>query len=383
MVTGIVLLVSSLAVFGATAAAATPPLATLTRTAAFFGGGAAYEVSITADGTVHYQGKANVGVIGARTKKLTPQQLEQLIAAFDKAGYFSLNDKYEEGPTDNSWTYTSFTRGGRTKTVAHYMSGNAPPALWELEGRIDAIVGTHEWVYLSPEEERRRRLKAEAKARADTEAKRAGIPAWKTQLGDPSPDVRRKAAFALLAARGDTDAGGKPLIGVPELAAVAPVIAEALTHPSPDVRKQAAWQLMAFGREGAALVPVLTALLSDPDPYMRKQAAFTLYHIGRPAAVSAIPALERALRDRDPEVRGEASRALPALGYSQGRVLEILIADLRSPDEQVRFAAAKVLGWDGAAAVVAVPALRQVLGDASPRVRDAAREALKSIGGTP
>ena len=65
-------------------------------------------------------------------------------------------------------------------------------------------------------------------------------------------------------------------------------------------------------------------------------------------------------------------------------MLEILIADLRSPDEQFRLAAATHLGWDGAGtAAVAVPALRQALGDASPRVRDAAREALTSIGGTP
>jgi HEAT repeat protein len=378
ILTGAVLLASSLA--AAKAAAAPPPLATLNRTSSFWGDGAAYEVSISAEGTVHYQGRKNVGVIGARTKKLTPAQLAQLIAAFDKAGYFSLRDRYEDGPTDNTWTITSFTRGGRTKKVEHYMVATAPPALSELENQIDAIVGTHEWVHLSPAEARRRKLAEEARARADNDAMRARLPGFRAQLKDPSPDVRRRAALAVLEARGYTDAGGKkPLIGATELAEVAPVIAEALTHASPAVRKEAAQRLIAFGREATALVPALTAALSDPDPYIRAQAAFTLYHIGRPAAVSATPALERALRDADPTVRGEVSRALPALGFSYRRVLDILVEDLRSPDEPVRFAAATVLGWQGSEAVVVLPALRQARGDASPRVREAAQKALASI----
>ena len=157
------------------------------------------------------------------------------------------------------------------------------------------------------------------------------------------------------------------------------MIAEALTHASPAVRKEAAQRLIAFGREATALVPALTAALSDPDPYIRAQAAFTLYHIGRPAAVSATPALERALRDADSTVRGEVSRALPALGFSHRRVLDIHVEDLRSPDERVRLAAATVLGWEGSHAAVTLPALRQALGDASPRVREAAQKALASI----
>jgi hypothetical protein len=377
--TRVFLLASSLA--AAEAVAAPPPLATLTRTSGFWGSGAGSDVSISADGTVLYQGHKNVGVLGARTKKLTPAQLAQLIAAFDKAGYFSLRDKYEDGPTDNTWTITSFTRGGRTKKVEHYMAAVVPPALPELEDRIDAIVGTHEWVYLSPAEAGRRKLAEEAKARAENDAMRTRLPAFRAQLKDPSPDVRRRAALAVLGARGYTDAGGKPLIGPTELAEVAPAIGEALTHASPAVRKEAAQRLMAFGREATALVPALTAALSDPDPYIRAQAAFTLYHIGRPAAVSATPALERALRDADPKVRGEVSRALPALGFSHRRVLDIHVEDLRSSDERVRLAAATVLGWEGSQAVVVLPALRQALRDASPRVREAAQKALTSIGG--
>src|SRR5262245_10081477 len=132
------LLASRLLALDATAAAPSPapsppadphPLVTLTRQAGGWGQGPAYEVRISADGTVHYEGQKNVGVIGTRTKTLTPQQVEQLVSAFDAAGYFSLEDHYESGPSDNAWTITSFTRGGRTKKVEHYMSDNSVPAL--------------------------------------------------------------------------------------------------------------------------------------------------------------------------------------------------------------------------------------------------------------
>ncbi len=335
-------------------------------------------MSILEDGTVTYQGERDVGVIGARTKKLTPRRLAEVIAAFDKAGFLSLQDRYEGGPTDNSWTITSFTRGGRTKTVRHYMStdAGAPPGLWELEDRIDAIVGTREWVYLSPSEKRRREQEEKAKIDADREALRARMPALRTQLRDPAPDVRRRAAFALLEGR------GYQLIGPTELTEIAPVIGEALTDASAAVRKQAAQQLIAFGRDASAMVPALTVALADPDPYVRAQAAMALFHVGRPAAASATPALERALRDLDPSVRGEAARALPALGYSYSRVLDILIEDLASPDERAREAAATALGSEGPLARSALPALRYALSDPSPRVRDAARQALAFIGGT-
>jgi HEAT repeat protein len=359
--------------------AAASVLATLTRTGGGFGGGPIYSVSISADGTVQYKGESGVGVIGVRMTRLTPEQLARLVAAFDTADYFSLRDRYEGGPTDNSYTITSFSRGGRTKRVSHYMStdAGAPRALFELENAIDAIAGTREWVYLSPEEEKRREREKATKYSADRDALRAQLPALKTQLRDPSADVRRRAALAILVGR------GYQLVGPTELAEVAPVIGEAVTHASPAVRKEAAQQLIAFGPEARGLVPALTSALADPDPYIRGQAAGALFRIGRPAVVSTTSALERALHDPDPNVRGEAARALPALGFSFSRVLEILITDLRSPDEQARFAAATALGYEGPNGRSALPALRQALSDPAPRVRDAARRAVKSIEGTP
>ena len=64
-------------------AASPPVLATLTRTVNGWFGGEAYEVVIATDGTVRYEGHANVGALGPRTKRLTPGQIDRLIAAFD------------------------------------------------------------------------------------------------------------------------------------------------------------------------------------------------------------------------------------------------------------------------------------------------------------
>src|SRR6202008_4655484 len=142
------------------------PLVTLTRLVGGWGRGRAYEVRISADGAGHHASPRNVGGIGARAKKRTPRQLEQLLAAFDEVGFFSLEDKYESGPSENTWTITSFTRGGRTKKVEHYMSDDSVPALRRLEDRIDAIVGTQPWVYLPPAEARRRERAKHAALRA-------------------------------------------------------------------------------------------------------------------------------------------------------------------------------------------------------------------------
>ena len=390
MLAGALLLVLSQPSLAGTPAVAAPSpepsasrriLATLTRTSGGWGQGAAYEVSIAPDGTVRYQGRANVGVLGARAKKLTPRELAEIVAAFDKARYFSLNDKYEGGPTDNRWTVTSFNHGGRTKTVRHYMAADAPAALSELEHRIDTIVGTRAWVYLSPEEEYRRQQEDVLKARAQSDVIRARLPALLAQLRDSNPDVRRRAAFDLLAARGYTytDSGGGPLIGTSEMARIAPVLGEALVHPDRAVRKRAAIQLLAFGKEAGPMVPSLIVALAYSDPQVRAEAAGQLSRIGPPAAVAAIPALERALHDRDPTVRYTAARVLPELGYSRDRVIEMLIAGLRSADEGDRVASATALMGQGRPGRVAIPALREALRDASPTVRDAARKALADI----
>jgi hypothetical protein len=81
-----------------------------------------------------------------------------LIAEFDKAKYFSLNDKYEtqkdgcpEEWTDHPTVVTSIKMNGKSKSISHYhgcRDGQIiyPKALTDLEDRIDEIVGTKQWI---------------------------------------------------------------------------------------------------------------------------------------------------------------------------------------------------------------------------------------------
>lgn len=119
-----------------------------------------YKLTVTADGAVTFEGYKFVKVTGNATKTISQGQLLQLIAEFEKAKYFSLNDRYrdkEDGCpavwTDYSTVITSIRINGKSKTISHYDgcqegSGSAvfPKALTDLEKKIDEIVGTAEWI---------------------------------------------------------------------------------------------------------------------------------------------------------------------------------------------------------------------------------------------
>ena len=112
-------------------------------------------------------------------------------------------------------------------------------------------------------------------------------------LRDKDPEVRAAAAISL----GDhADAG-----------AVAP-LASALSDKNYFVRAQAARALGVNGRAAVQAVPALMALLTkDEDSEVKRQAAGALGQIGDR---SALPALERATRDKDPYLAQAASDAI-------------------------------------------------------------------------
>ena len=112
-------------------------------------------------------------------------------------------------------------------------------------------------------------------------------------LRDKDPEVRAAAAISL----GDhADAG-----------AVAP-LASALSDKNGFVRAQAARALGVNGRAAVQTVPALMTLLTkDEDSEVKRQAAGALGQIGDR---SALPALERATRDKDPYLAQAASDAI-------------------------------------------------------------------------
>lgn len=145
---------------------------------------------------------------------------------------------------------------------------------------------------------------------------------------------------------------------------------------------------------GSASVPALARALRDPDPEMRRHVAVALDVVGggwwqfpdgqakldlRPA----LPALLRALGDSDPDVRAWAAQDIGDMGEGAAPAVPRLRGMLHSPDPGSRGSACNALGGIGPAAHGALPDLQQALGDSSLEVRRAARNAIASINRGP
>jgi hypothetical protein len=158
--------------------------------------------------------------------------------------------------------------------------------------------------------------------------------------------------------------------------------------PALETRRQQVYsELHALGQ---ASVPALVRALRDPDPEMRRNVAVAIDVVGggwwqfpdgdskvdlRPA----LPSLLAALRDSDPGVRAWAAQDISDIGAAAGAAVPGLRALLRSPDAQSRGSACNALGGIGVAARDALPDLRRALHDPSPEVRQAARDAIASV----
>lgn len=109
-----------------------------------FGACPMYSVTILGDGSVEYIGDKFVAVEGVQEAQLSEAQLRELVAAFEEAGFWEMQDRYESNSTDLPSTITTITLDGRTKSVYNY--DGAPDALRGLESTIDRISGASEWV---------------------------------------------------------------------------------------------------------------------------------------------------------------------------------------------------------------------------------------------
>jgi hypothetical protein len=142
-------------------------------------------------------------------------------------------------------------------------------------------------------------------------------------------------------------------------------------------RLRAVRDIRAYGMEAKSAVPTLRRLLHDVDPEVRLEAAVRLRVLCpydpafyMPTVLALLTGADVILRRKTAEAlgRGKVHAAVPALARA-----------LRDPDEEVRFNAAAALGLMGAEAGPAVPALQMALNDPSPDVRAAAHKALWEI----
>ena len=154
-------------------------------------------------------------------------------------------------------------------------------------------------------------------------------------------------------------------------------LSEALSSGDLAKRRDAAYELHVLGPRAKDAVPALTKALRDRDQHLWYYAATALARIG-PDAVEATPALLDALRDG----RGQRwYRAAYALGQVGKAIVPELRAAVTEESDRLRRGAAKALGWIGPDAEAAIPELEDLLTAGEDDIdRIAAGSALARIG---
>jgi len=109
---------------------------TLERTACY-GTCPIYKITLQSDGTIIYEGKRFVEMMG--TYKGTAYGFDRLAKLILAQNYFNLKDEYTRPITDNPSAITSVVRAGKRKTIVDY-AGTGPIELWGIEMVIDGIL---------------------------------------------------------------------------------------------------------------------------------------------------------------------------------------------------------------------------------------------------
>jgi Domain of unknown function (DUF6438) len=99
-----------------------------------------YTLRLYADGTVSFDGQANVKHVGHRDGHIDPRRFARLALLAVDIGYFDLGDDYDCLVTDNPTVYTSIVRDGVRKTIRHYAPDvTGPPRLRAFEQILDEV----------------------------------------------------------------------------------------------------------------------------------------------------------------------------------------------------------------------------------------------------
>ena len=108
-----------------------------------------YSVSIFLDGTVAYDGRANVAVLGHQTTKLSAERLNELLSQIDAMHFLDSSDQCcvcPDGADRTHLVILDYRPGSLVKTVLHDDSCNsAPPSLTAIEANIDKATGVERW----------------------------------------------------------------------------------------------------------------------------------------------------------------------------------------------------------------------------------------------
>ena len=207
--------------------------------------------------------------------------------------------------------------------------------------------------------------------RMDSEAQKAAIPVLVSMIGDERPEMRSEGMCYLTQ------------WGTTVVKAAIPELKSLLQHAHPDARYRAAVLLLKYPESKEAAIPIVVELSCHEDPKVRAQSIFPLCrYLDVPEFSQALVEL---LEDPAPDVRQGTAFALQVSESGPRRqaakdFAPALTKALGDESSAVRANAAAALGWIGAEARAATPALITLLDDADPDVRRAAIFALMKSG---
>jgi len=210
----------------------------------------------------------------------------------------------------------------------------------------------------------------------------SAVPDLLAALKDDDPEVRWFAARAIGAV------GPRAREAVPALIVLLQSstrltrtrdssLADVMPHPPATLQAIAAKALGKIGSEARAAVPSLVKAMDDREIMVRIAAAEALGEIG-PKDPAVLPALARAMTGKvDENLAEQAASALGAIGEAS---ITFLVSALRDRDPDVRARAARALTQMGKAATGALPALeRAVAADDDPDATQAIEVAIQEI----
>ena len=103
-----------------------------------------YTVTVKADGSVEYEGRAHAKPAGKLTGTTRDWRFHNVARLIDEVGFFCFADRYTAMVTDNPTVFVTVTKAGRTKTVENYANAG-PQVLWAIEQLIDDMLRDTTW----------------------------------------------------------------------------------------------------------------------------------------------------------------------------------------------------------------------------------------------
>lgn len=163
----------------------------------------------------------------------------------------------------------------------------------------------------------------------------------------------------------------------------APALVSLLGHTSWIVRQRAAYALSCIGSNS---IPLLVPVLTNGTHPGRADAQFAIFEMHQLLleANPALPVLLAGVSDPDPDFAARTTRELGAYGQHSPKVVMVLTNAFTSPHKDVRYEAVRAFVYSFNEEVhSAAPALRLMLNDPDPRIRDDASMLLLQIDDDP